>query len=139
MSTTAAGPLVYALHESWNERRYDALAALLAEGCSVAVMGSELRFAGGAAAGEAGRALAEALPDATVEIVALREGPGWAVAESVLRGTHSAAVSLADGRIVPPTGRPLERRLCEIVGVSGGRVSELRVYAGGTGDGLPAA
>ena len=68
-----------------------------------------------------------ALPDALIEIKHQVASEDAVVTEFFGRGTHSGPLTSPQGTI-PPTGRKLDLRFCEVLRVANGKVTEGRVY-----------
>ena len=69
----------------------------------------------------------EAFPDTTFEPLSQLEAGDTAVDEAVLVGTHTGPLRLPDGEL-PPTGRAIRVRECDIVQVRDGKVVSHRFY-----------
>ena len=68
-----------------------------------------------------------AFPDARVEIQQQVASEDAVVTEFVARGTHQGPLASPHGSI-PPTGRKLDMRFCEVMRLANGKVTEGRVY-----------
>lgn len=69
----------------------------------------------------------DAFPDSKTEITEVLAGDDFAVVEFVGRGTHEGTLRSFDGE-VPPTGRPVEIRFCEVHRISDGKIFITRSY-----------
>ncbi|MGY1641024.1 ester cyclase [Geodermatophilus sp. SYSU D00703] len=85
------------------------------------------RIEGGAAIVEYVMALRRAVPDLTWEARNQYETEDTAVDEGWLVGTHTEPLASPEGEI-PPTGRPLRLRECDVLTVRGGRAVEHHFY-----------
>lgn len=72
-------------------------------------------------------ALRRAVPDLTWEATAAFENADSALDEGWLVGTHTETLGSPEGD-VPPTGKPLRLRECDVVTVRDGRVVSHRFY-----------
>lgn len=70
----------------------------------------------------------EAFPDAHFEMLSQIEAGDTAVDEGYFLGTHTGPLTLPNGEAVPPTGKQLRIRECDVAVVSDGRVVEHRFY-----------
>lgn len=68
-----------------------------------------------------------AFPDTRFEILAEREIGDTAMDEAILTGTHTGPLSGPDGE-VPPTGRTVRLRECDVATVRDGKVREHHFY-----------
>jgi steroid delta-isomerase-like uncharacterized protein len=110
---------------AYNERDWDAMRSLLAEGCAYEQMGHPKRRAEGADEVTAVfRGWAETAPEARGRITSQVEGPAGVVAELDLAG--SLAGPFGD---YTPTGRPPVAKAALVFKLDAdGRVTELRNY-----------
>lgn len=69
-----------------------------------------------------------AFPDAEYQSIAKHESGRVAIDEGVFVGTHTEPMESPDGEIVPPTGRRLSMRACDVATVEGGKITEHRFY-----------
>jgi predicted ester cyclase len=70
---------------------------------------------------------ANAFPDAQVEVTNVIADEQGAVVEFIGRGTHTGPLVTPQGEI-PPTGRPVEIRFCEVMQMQGGKLVGGRIY-----------
>ena len=70
---------------------------------------------------------AEAFPDSRTEITNLLTGEDHAIIEFIGRGTHTGTLHGPAGDI-PPTGRKVEFRLCDVRGIKNGKFVSLHQY-----------
>lgn len=68
-----------------------------------------------------------AAPDCQIEINHLHQAPGHVVAEFTARGSHDGPLGTPKGEI-PPTGRPVELRLCDCILIENGKSYGSRIY-----------
>jgi len=71
---------------------------------------------------------ATAFPDASWEEAQKYEAGDTAIDEGYVVGTHSGPLPLPDGTTMPPTGKPIRVRACDVATVAGGRVMSHRFY-----------
>jgi steroid delta-isomerase-like uncharacterized protein len=74
-----------------------------------------------------GKGFAEAFPDSRNEVLAITVQGNRAVVEGTYKGTHTGPLASPQG-VVPPTGRTLALRFCEIFEVEAGRIATHRTY-----------
>jgi ketosteroid isomerase-like protein len=70
----------------------------------------------------------EACPDGVYELAHAHECGGTAVDEGYLVGTHTGPLVMPDGEVVPPTGRRVRLRSCDIATVEDGLITSHRFY-----------
>ncbi|WP_214409412.1 ester cyclase [Sphaerisporangium fuscum] len=70
----------------------------------------------------------EAFPDVRAVIVESYDAGDVTIDELLMVGTHQGPYTMPDGRIIPPTGRPLSLRGCYICTVENGLIESLRLY-----------
>lgn len=68
-----------------------------------------------------------AMPDCKVEILNIGGGEEWTAVEFVGRGTHTGPLAGPQGTI-PATQKKLELRVCELLRIKDGQISESHVY-----------
>jgi steroid delta-isomerase-like uncharacterized protein len=119
--------LARAFYESWNERDFDRGAELVAEDGVQTIVGSGERFEGPDGFRRFSRMWADAFPDGRVEIESLIEAGDRVVVEFVGRGTHTGPLVSPMGEI-PPTGRTVELRLCDVYEFRNGKMQAQRSY-----------
>ena len=68
-----------------------------------------------------------AMPDCKVEILNIVAGEEWTAVEFVGRGTHTGPLVGPQGTI-PATQKKLELRVCELLRINDGQISESHVY-----------
>ena len=68
-----------------------------------------------------------AMPDCKVEIVNVVGGDDWTVVEFIARGTHTGMLAGPQGPI-PPTQKKLDLKVCQLLRIKDGLISEARVY-----------
>ncbi|MDP8910676.1 MAG: ester cyclase [Actinomycetota bacterium] len=115
------------LPEAWNERDFDSMAMAMADDGEIVVVGSDQRFVGRDGVREFARMWADAFPDGRVEVTNVIDGGDHVAVEYTGRGTQTGTLVSAAGEI-PPTGRSIELRLCDIVQFRDGKVTTIRSY-----------
>ena len=113
--------------EAWNERDFDAMAMLLADDGEIVVVGSDRRFVGADGVREFPHTWADAFPDGRVEVTNVIDGGDQVVVEYTGRGSHTGTLVSAAGEI-PPTGRSVELKLCDVVEFRDGKATRIRSY-----------
>ena len=86
------------------------------------------RIEGGAAIADYLMSIKRAFPDASWESTTRYESGDTAIDEGFFVGTHTEALITAEGLEVPPTGRSLRLRECDIVTVKAGMAVSHRFY-----------
>lgn len=71
---------------------------------------------------------ATAFPDAVWEEAHKHEAGDTAIDEGYVVGTHSGPLPFPDGTTIPPTGKSIRVRACDVATVAGGRVTSHRFY-----------
>ena len=70
----------------------------------------------------------EAMPDVTYERLATHEAGAVAVVEGFVVGTNTGQLSLPAGGTLPPTGRQVRVRSCDVARVEAGVITEHHAY-----------
>lgn len=70
----------------------------------------------------------EAFPDGGYESLHKHEVGNVAIDEGYLTGTNSGSLPMPSGETIPPTGKQIRVRACDIATVEGGAVSSHRFY-----------
>jgi predicted ester cyclase len=78
--------------------------------------------------GEYWRPFIESFPDGRFEPLRKIEAGDTAIDEGWFIGTHTAPLNLPTGDVVPPTGRQVRVRSCDIATVVGGKIKEHHLY-----------
>jgi ketosteroid isomerase-like protein len=74
------------------------------------------------------RRFLDAFPDAAFEPAATHEAGNVAIDEGFFVGTHTGPLELPTGEQVPPTGRQVRMRSCDIATVDGGMIIDHHFY-----------
>jgi ketosteroid isomerase-like protein len=74
------------------------------------------------------RQFVDAFPDSHYEHLGRYEAGGTAIDEGYYVGTHLAAMTTPSGETVPPTGRQIRLRSCDVATVAAGRIVEHHLY-----------
>ena len=69
-----------------------------------------------------------AFPDGQVEIVNAIEGGDYVVFEYIIRGTNTGPMHGPDGTELPPSGKKIEMRACDVMHLRDGKVTGGRGY-----------
>lgn len=69
-----------------------------------------------------------AFPDGKVTVTNMIDAGDWVIAEYTLTGTHTGPMHGKDGEEIPPTGRAIEIKACDLMRVVDGRVVGGRGY-----------
>jgi steroid delta-isomerase-like uncharacterized protein len=70
----------------------------------------------------------QAFPDVRYEASRQLEDGSCAMDEGIAVGTHSGPLALADGRSIPPSGKQLRLRSCDVVQVEAGVIARHDFY-----------
>lgn len=116
------------LYAAFNGNDLDALAALVAEDYESVDVAAGTTARGREAYRLAQQANRTAFPDATAEVVALHAQGDVLIAEVINRGTNTGPMRLPGGDELPPTGRSIEGRSCEIYEFRDGTPVRGRLY-----------
>ena len=119
--------LVRSLYDGWNARDFDALADLMALDGTITFMGSGEVLTGPEGSRTYNEMWANAFPDGRITIDTLMADGDRVVVEYTGRGTHTGALVTSMGEI-PPTGKAVTLKLCDVVEVSDGLVTAQRSY-----------
>jgi steroid delta-isomerase-like uncharacterized protein len=68
-----------------------------------------------------------AFPDSRGEVTSMFAAEGCAAVEAILRGTHTGIMQSAAGAL-PPSGRRVELRVCEIFQIKNGKITRHATY-----------
>ena len=66
--------------------------------------------------------IAEAFPDLRYEVEEFHEAGKVAIDEGHVIGTHSGSLPTSTGEAIPPTGRQVRLRSCDLATVENGRI-----------------
>ncbi len=116
-----------AFPEAWNERDFDRMASLVTDECEIVLVGSGQRFTGPDGIREFAHTWADAFPDGRVEVTNVIVGDDHVALEYTGRGTQTGTLMSPAGEI-PPTGRPVELQLCDVMEFRSGKVTRIRSY-----------
>ena len=119
--------LVRAAYEAFNDRDLDRAAALAAEELEWLNVATGETFRGPEGYRQYMQGWIDAFPDSMTEIIEVSAGEDSVVVEFVGRGTHDGPFSGPDGEI-PPTGRRVEVRFCEVHQIGGDKIVRARTY-----------
>lgn len=109
--------------ECWNSRDFDAYRNLLHADYTY-TGGDGKEIGGGPDAGlRVARMWADAFPDGRLEVKRVYVQGTTAIAEMVARGTHNG-----DLMGIPPTGKPVELTICNVMELRDGKIYREREY-----------
>lgn len=74
------------------------------------------------------RVFIESFPDSRYEPIRKHESGEVAIDEGWIVGTNTAPLPLPTGEVVPPTGKQVRLRSCDIATVKGGKIKEHHLY-----------
>lgn len=122
--------LARSLYEAFNERDFDRLAEHTTADATITIVGSGDTFEGPQGARRYNLMWAEAFPDGHITIDNVIAAGDHVVVEFTGRGTHTGTLATPAGPI-PATGRSVTLKLCDVLELSGERVSAQRTYFDG--------
>jgi len=127
MSARNNEAIVREAHEAFNARDLDRAAAYAAEDAEWVTVATGETFRGPEGYKRYMQGCTAAFSDASTEITAVHAGEDFAIVEFIGRGTHDGPMSSPGGE-VPPTGRSLETRFCEVLDIKDGKITGARSY-----------
>jgi ketosteroid isomerase-like protein len=95
---------------------------------AVAMTPDQGEIRGGEAIANYLRQFSEAFPDIHYEPVDKHEAGNVAIDEGYIIGTHTAPLPMPSGESIPPTGRQIRVRDCDVATVEGGLVTSHNFY-----------
>jgi len=108
-------------------RDWEAVAALYSpEGVAVTPDQGEVR--GNHAIAQWSREFLDAFPDARYESVFAHESDNTAIDEGYMIGTNTGPIASPTGESIPPTGKTVRLRACDIATVEDGAITSHRFY-----------
>ena len=117
-----------ALYEAFNDHDLERAGALAADDVEFLDVPTGRTAQGPEGFMDGMRMWIRACPDARVEVVELFAGEeGSVAAEFVGRGTHDGPM-FSPGGDIPPTGRSLEMRYCEVMRMRDGKIASAHLY-----------
>ena len=119
--------LVRSLYDGWNNREFDKLAELSAPDGKITFMGSGEVLTGPEGSRTYNEMWANGFPDGRVTIDTIVADGDRVVVEFTGRGTHTGTLKTPMGEI-PPTGRSVTLKLCDVIELADGLVKEQRSY-----------
>lgn len=128
MSDQDNAAIARAVYEAFNDHDLERAGALADEDMEIMDVPSGRTVRGPEGFADSMRLWIRACPDANVEIIELITGEGGAVTvEFVGRGTHDGPMFSPQGDI-PPTGRSLQMRYCEVFRMRDGKIASAHLY-----------
>lgn len=112
---------------AYNEKNWDAVKAAVAPGFVYDEVATQRRVQGIDDVLEAWRGWAKALPDSRATFHGSSTSGNTVVLEVTWRGTQTGPLQTATGQI-PPTGKKIDIRACQVVEVADGKVTTMRHY-----------
>lgn len=113
--------------DAWRARNYDKVASFYAQNAELVGPGGML-VRGPSGAREYVRRWGEAFPDHQLTIHKSYEAGSVVVEEGTFAGTHTGNLQTPTGVVIPPTGRSVNVRFCEVFLVEKDRVVRDRLY-----------
>jgi steroid delta-isomerase-like uncharacterized protein len=117
---------IYAL---FNDHEFDRVLEHVAEDAEAELYAEGLSFRGKEGFREMMAHHKAPWPDGTVEVLEQLAGEEGVTNECVYRATHTKPLPMPDGTEVPPTGKKIELRFCEVWRFQDGKVRSLHNYA----------
>jgi steroid delta-isomerase-like uncharacterized protein len=112
---------------AYNRKDWDAVTAVLAPACVYDEVATKQRVQGVDDILSAWRGWATALPDSNATFDSVSVSGSTVTLEMTWRGTHNGPLQTPGGPL-PPSGRKIEIRACQVVDVDDGRVQAIRHY-----------
>jgi steroid delta-isomerase-like uncharacterized protein len=122
--------LARSLYEAFNERDFDKLAERTKPDSTITIVGSGDTFDGPEGARKYNMMWAEAFPDGKITIDNIVAAGDHVVVEFTGRGTHTGTLA-GPGGSIPATGRSVTLKLCDVLEISGDKLSSQRTYFDG--------
>lgn len=115
------------LYLDWNDRDFDRLADMMTPDGEIVVVGTGEVFQGPEGARRYNTAWAEGFPDGAITVDNVLGVGDSVVVEYTGRGTHTGTLATSMGTI-PPTGRSVTLKLCDVIEFEDGKVKSQRTY-----------
>lgn len=112
---------------AYNQKDWNAVTAVLAPACVYDEVGTQRKLQGISDILTAWRGWAAALPDSNASFDNVSVSGSTVTLELTWRGTHKGPLQTPSGAL-PPSGRTIELRACQVVDVADGRVQAVRHY-----------
>jgi steroid delta-isomerase-like uncharacterized protein len=119
--------LVRSLYEAWNDRNFDAAADATASDAKIEIVGTGDVFEGPEGTRRYNEGWANGFPDGRITVDNLIVAGDTVVVEFTGRGTHTGTLETSMGPI-PATGRSVTLKLCDVLELSGGKITTHRNY-----------
>ena len=112
---------------AYNQKDWNAVANVLASGCVYDEVPTHRRVQGISDITTAWRGWATALPDSNATFDSVSVSGNTVTLELTWRGTHNGPLQTPGGPL-PPSGKKIEIRACQVVDVADGKVQAVRHY-----------
>ena len=112
---------------AYNQKDWNAVTAVLAPECVYDEVGTQRRIPGINDILTAWRGWATALPDSNATFDNVSVSGNTVTLELTWRGTHKGSLQTPTGAL-PPSGKKIELRACQVVEVADGKVQAVRHY-----------
>ena len=112
---------------AYNDKDWNAVAAVLAPGCVYDEVATHRRVQGVNEIMDAWRGWATALPDSRASFDNVSVSGNTVTLELTWRGAQTGPLETPGGTL-PPSGRSIEIRACQVVEVADGKVQSVRHY-----------
>ncbi len=113
--------------ELYNTRDLDRIATLYSADAELTDVATGETFRGPEGALRFNQSFITAFPDSQCEIISVLANERNAAVEFWGRGTHTGPLVSSAGTI-PPTGRKVELRFCQILEIQGGKITHASMY-----------
>ena len=118
---------ILGLYDAWNARDFDTLADAMAPDGTIVIAGTGDVFDGPDGSRIYSQSWANGFPDSQVVIDNIFGAGDQVVVEFTGRGTHTGTLETSMGAI-PPTGRSVTIKLCDVVQISEGKITRQQSY-----------
>ena len=122
MINAAKAPVI-----AYNEKNWDALKAALAPKFVYDEVSTQRKVQGTKDVLGVWKGWATALPDSKAKFHSALVSGNTVVVEVTWRGTHKGPLQMPTGEI-PPTGKKIELRACQVFEIAGGKAQSMRQY-----------
>ncbi len=113
---------------AYNQKDWDKVRSSITNDCVYDEVATNRRVQGSDQVTETWKAWAESIPDSRASFDNEYASGGKVVLEITWRGKQTGPLQTPDGSVIPPTGKNIELRACQIVDVEDGKVKTVRHY-----------
>lgn len=119
--------MIRSLYDAWNRRDFDAQVAASAPDGQTVIVGTGDVYEGPEGTRRYSESWANGFPDGQVTVDNIFGDGDRVVVEFTGRGTHTGMFETSMGTI-PPTGRSVTVKLCDVIELSDGKIARQRSY-----------